>query len=54
MSGRTTAKVLRRRSLAVVDQLSYVPVSRLTFTIMLNVLLSQQWLLAGFARRPTT
>ena len=47
MSGRTTAKVLRRRSLAVVDQLSYVPVSRLTFTIMLNVLLSQQWLLAG-------
>ncbi len=51
MSARTTAKVLRRRSLAVVDQLSYVPLSRLPFNIMLNVLVSQQWLFA--ALRPT-
>ena len=42
MNAATTAKVLRRRSLAVVDQLSYVPIARLTFTIMLNVLVSQQ------------
>jgi len=47
MNARTTAKVLRRRSLAVVDQLSYVPIARLTFNIMLNVLVSQQWLFAG-------
>ncbi len=47
MSARTTAKVLRRRSIALVEQLTYVPVSRLTLNIMLNVLVSQQWLLAG-------
>src|ERR1700730_11391985 len=47
MNAATTAKVLRRRSLAVVDQLSYVPIARLTFNIMLNVLVSQQWLFAG-------
>ncbi len=47
MNARTTAKVLRRRSLAVVDQLSYVPIARLSFNIMLNVLVSQQWLFAG-------
>jgi len=47
MNARSTAEVLRRRSLAVVDQLSYVPVSRLTLNLMLNVLVSQPWLLAG-------
>jgi epsilon-lactone hydrolase len=47
MSARTTAKVLRRRSLAVVDQMTYIPLSRLTFNIMLDVLVSQQWLFAG-------
>jgi epsilon-lactone hydrolase len=47
MNARTTEKVLRRRSLAVVDQLSYLPVSRLTLNIVINVLVSQQWLLAG-------
>lgn len=47
MNIRTTAKVLRRRSLAVVDQLSYLPVSRLPLNIMLNVLVSQQWLFTG-------
>jgi acetyl esterase/lipase len=47
MNTRATAKVLRRRSIAVVDQLSYLPVSRLPLNIMLNMLVSQQWLLAG-------
>ena len=47
MNTRTTAKVLRRRSLAAVDQLSYLPVSRLPLNIMLNVLVSQQWLFTG-------
>ncbi|MDT5408310.1 MAG: epsilon-lactone hydrolase, partial [Mycobacterium sp.] len=42
-----TAKGLRRRSMAAVDRLSYVPISRLGFNVMLNVLLSQQWLLAA-------
>jgi hypothetical protein len=40
MTARTTAKNLRRRSLAVVDQLSYIPLSRLAFNIMLDVLVS--------------
>ena len=31
----------------MVDQLSYLPVSRLPLNIMLNMLVSQQWLLAG-------
>jgi monoterpene epsilon-lactone hydrolase len=47
MKARSRAKVLRRRSIAVVNRLAYVPVSRLTFNIMLNVLVSQQWLLTG-------
>jgi epsilon-lactone hydrolase len=47
MNVRRTAKGLRRSSIAVVDRLSYFPLSRLTFTFMLNVLLSRQWLLAG-------
>ena len=47
MSARTAAKNLRRSSLAVVDRLSYVPISRLGFNVMLNVLVSQQWLLAA-------
>jgi hypothetical protein len=41
------SKALRRRSIAALDRLSYVPISRLTFNITLNVLLSRQWLLAG-------
>ena len=45
MDGRATAKGLRRSTLAAVDQLSYVPISRLGFNMMLNVLVSQQWLL---------
>jgi hypothetical protein len=36
MSARTTAKALRRGSLAALDRLTYVPTSRLTFNIMLN------------------
>jgi epsilon-lactone hydrolase len=44
MNARSTAKTLRRNSLAVVDQLSFVPVSRLAFNVMLDVLVSQQWL----------
>src|SRR5436305_1753737 len=47
MKARSRAKVLRRRSIAVVNQLTFVPVSRLAFNIMLNVLVSQQWLLTG-------
>ena len=42
-----TAKGLRRSSMAAVDRLSYVPISRLGFNMMLNVLVSQQWLLAA-------
>ena len=44
MNARTTVKVLRRRSITLVDRMTYVPVSRLTLNIMLNVLVSQQWL----------
>ena len=47
MSARATAKGLRRGALAVVDRLSYVPISRLGFNMMLNVLVSQRWLLAA-------
>ncbi len=47
MSVRTTAKVLRRRSITLIDRLTYVPVSRLTLNLMLNVLVSQQWLFTG-------
>ena len=47
MNVRRPAKCLGRISIAVVDRLSYVPTSRLTFTVMLNVLMSRQWLLAG-------
>ena len=47
MSTARRSKALRRRSIAALDRLSYVPISRLTFNIMLNVLLSRQWLLAG-------
>ncbi len=42
-----TAKGLRRGSMAAVERLSYVPISRLGFNVMLNVLASQQWLLAA-------
>src|ERR1700722_3105005 len=42
-----TAKGLRRSSMAAVDRLTYVPISRLGFNVMLNVLLSQEWLLAA-------
>ncbi|MDT7767166.1 MAG: epsilon-lactone hydrolase [Mycobacterium sp.] len=42
-----TAKVMRRRAITLVDRLTYVPVSRLTLNIMLNVLVSQQWLFTG-------
>ncbi|MFZ3318689.1 MAG: esterase, partial [Mycobacterium sp.] len=47
MKARTTAKVIRRRTITLVDRLTYVPVSRLTLNIMLNVLVSQQWLFTG-------
>jgi monoterpene epsilon-lactone hydrolase len=47
MNARTTAKVIRRRMITLVDRLTYVPVSRLTLNIMLNVLVSQQWLFTG-------
>ena len=33
--------------MAVVDRLSCIPVSRLGLNMMLNVLVSQQWLFAG-------
>ncbi|HEY6858119.1 MAG TPA: alpha/beta hydrolase [Mycobacterium sp.] len=42
-----TAKVMRRRAITLVDRLTYVSVSRLTLNIMLNVLVSQQWLFTG-------
>src|ERR1700679_1027572 len=47
MNAWTTAKVIRRRTITLVDRLTYVPVSRLTLNIMLNVLVSQQWLFTG-------
>jgi monoterpene epsilon-lactone hydrolase len=47
MKARSRAKVLRRRSITLVDRYTFVPVSRLAFNIMLNVLVSQQWLLTG-------
>ena len=47
MNVRATAKALRRSSIATLDRLTYVPISRLTFNIMLNVLISQRWLFAG-------
>jgi epsilon-lactone hydrolase len=47
MKARSRAKVLRRRSIAAINQLAFVPVSRLAFNIVLNVLVSQQWLLTG-------
>jgi len=47
MSARATVKSLRRSSIAALDRLTYVPISRLTFNIMLDVLLSRQWLFAG-------
>ena len=47
MKARSTAKVLRRRTITLVERVTYVPVSRLTLNIMLNVLVSQQWLLTG-------
>jgi epsilon-lactone hydrolase len=46
MNARATAKTLRRSSIAALERLTYVPVARLTFNIMLNVLVSQQWLFA--------
>jgi monoterpene epsilon-lactone hydrolase len=47
MKARSRAKVLRRRTITLVDRFTFVPVSRLAFNIMLNVLVSQQWLLTG-------
>src|ERR1700760_3458037 len=47
MNVRATAKTLRRSSIAALDRLAYVPISRLSFNIMLNVLISQRWLFAG-------
>jgi epsilon-lactone hydrolase len=47
MKARSRAKVLRRRSITLVDRFTFVPISRLAFNIMLNVLVSQQWLLTG-------
>jgi epsilon-lactone hydrolase len=45
--GSSAAKGLRRSTLAAVDRLSYVPISRLGFNVMLDVLVSQRWLLAA-------
>jgi monoterpene epsilon-lactone hydrolase len=47
MKASSTAKVLRRRTVTMVERMTYVPVSRLTLNIMLNVLVSQQWLFTG-------
>jgi monoterpene epsilon-lactone hydrolase len=47
MKARSRAKVLLRRSITLAERLTYVPVSRLTLSIMLEVLVSQQWLLIG-------
>ena len=47
MKASSTAKVLRRRTITLVDRVTFVPVSRLTLNVMLNVLVSQQWLLTG-------
>jgi epsilon-lactone hydrolase len=47
MNASSTAKVLLRRTMTMVDRATFVPVSRLTLSIMLNVLVSQQWLLTG-------
>ena len=47
MKASSRARVLQRRVLTTVERLTYVPVSRLTFSLMLNVLVSQQWLLTG-------
>src|SRR6201995_6060739 len=47
MNVRATAKTLRRSSIAALDRLAYVPISRLSFHIMLNVLISQRWLFAA-------
>ena len=47
MKASSTAKVLRRRTITMVERVTYVPVSRLTLNVMLNVLVSQQWLLTG-------
>jgi len=47
MKASSTAKVLRRRTVTMAERLTYVPISRLTLNIMLNVLVSQQWLFTG-------
>jgi len=47
MKVSSTAKVLRRRTMTLVDRFTFVPVSRLTLNVMLNVLVSQRWLLTG-------
>ena len=47
MKASSTAKVLRRRTITLVDRMTFVPVSRLTLNVMLNVLVSQRWLLTG-------
>jgi acetyl esterase/lipase len=47
MKARSRAEVLLRRSITLAERLTYVPVSRLTLSIMLEVLVSQQWLLTG-------
>jgi monoterpene epsilon-lactone hydrolase len=47
MKSSSTAKVLRRRTMTRLERATFVPVSRLTLNVMLNVLVSQQWLLTG-------
>ena len=47
MKASSRPKVLRRRTLTMVERMTYVPVSRLTLNVTLNVLVSQQWLLTG-------
>ncbi len=46
MSIRTPTRRMRRGSIAVADRFSYGPLARMTLTAMLNVLVSNPWLLA--------
>jgi acetyl esterase/lipase len=46
MAGRTAGKGLRRRSFAALDGLSYLPIARTSFNLMLDGLLARQSMLA--------
>lgn len=47
MSTRLAAKTLRRSAVGLMDAMSYLPLARLSFNLMLKVLLSNPQLLAG-------